>query len=46
MEEHVKRLAPSIFAQLVVLDFYQPNGMSYEEMEIKANEAAEYFYKD
>lgn len=45
MEEKIEVLAANIYAQLVVAEFYRPNGMSYEEMEFKAKEAAAFFYK-
>ena len=45
MEEKIEALAANIYAQLAVAEFYSPNGMSYEEMEFKAKEAATFFYK-
>lgn len=45
MEEKIEALAANIYAQLVVAEFYQPNGLDYESMENEAREAAESFYK-
>ena len=45
MEEKIEALAANIYAQLAVAEFYRPNGLSYEEMEFKAREAAASFYK-
>jgi hypothetical protein len=45
MEEKIEALAANIYAQLVVAEFYQPNGLDYEQMEHKARGAAASFYK-
>ena len=44
MEEKIEALAANIYAQLVVAEFYQPNGLDYESMESKARTAAASFY--
>ena len=44
MEEKIEALAANIYAQLVVAEFYQPNGLDYESMENKARTAATSFY--
>ena len=45
MEEKIEALAANIYAQLVVAEFYQPNGLDYESMENKARTAAASVYK-
>lgn len=44
MEEKIEALAANIYAQLVVAEFYQPNGLDYEQLEHKARTAATSFY--
>lgn len=45
MEEKIEALAANIYAQLVVAEFYQPNGLDYEQIEYKARVSAASFYK-
>lgn len=45
MEEKIEQLAANIYAQLVVSEFYKSSAISYEDMQSKAVEAAEFFYK-
>ena len=45
MEEKIEALAANIYAQLVVAEFYQQDGLDYESIENKARTAAASFYK-
>lgn len=45
MDEKIEKLAADIYAKLAVSEFYKTRGLSYEEMEFKAREAAASFYK-
>jgi hypothetical protein len=46
-EYQVEKLEKQIYAQLVANDFYQDNGISYDELKRKAKEAAKaYFFEE